>query len=149
MNVRTFAAAAFLLSATSAWSATPVRSLNDLPFQWSGVAGDLVTRLPMTLSISRILKVTRKDTDHAVSATYDVDSVMAFGSRAVKVLTIDLDAESFADDVVSLVLYIDDELNPIISATVVYDEATNMFTMRDLPASGTNEHYFTLKGQRQ
>ena len=149
MTIKTFTAVLLLLMTTSAWSAVPVRSLNDLPSQWTGVAGDMVTRMPMTLSINKILKVTRKDTDQTVSATYDVDSAIMFGTRSVKVLKIDLDAENADTQVLSLNLYTDDELNPVIEVSVVFDEASNMFTMRDIPAEGTVQHYFTLKAKNQ
>jgi len=133
------------LAGTALASIHPVRSLNDLPSHWHGVAGNLFTKTPATFTIDRIIKVTHQNHDGELSATYDVAAKFHFLGRTLNVKRILLRKFETNSDVYDLVLVTDDVLVKYVETSVAYDEATDSFTMRDLVRNG--QRRFVLSGQ--
>ncbi|GEM_PF-1321055 len=120
----------------------PVQSLNDLPAKWEGVAGDLLTRVPATLVIDRIRKVSRTERSNGFVALYEVDGSVSFGERKVSISKIELTA--FTKETAtsySLFIMTDDQLTPNLWAAVVYDEATDTFTLKEYPRAGGDRRF--------
>ncbi len=138
---------ASLLMSVSAYSARPpITSLNDLPSKWEGVAGDLFVRNAGSLQVNRILEVERHDGKNEFSATYTVDALVRFGAREILVSKIFLSSSSFVKDVYWMTIELKDELIPRLVTTLVYDEASNTYIMKDITQSnGEKRFIFTAK----
>lgn len=136
--------ASIALSAAAAAASKPVRSLNDLPFKWEGVAGDLVKRVPATFTIDRIVKVTRDESSGSdLNASYVVQANLALGDRVVNVSELRLRTYSAFGDYLEITFMTDDELVFAIPTSVRYDEATDTYTLTDQPLNGARR--FVLK----
>ena len=146
-TVHYFAAFAALSLSAQAF-AGPVSSLNDLPQKWEGVAGDLVVRVPAKLNIGRITKVTRNEGGSYIKlhVVYEVEATLSVGERVMAVKTITLLDYLNVDDIYELNIALDDELTPFIQTSVRYDEATNVFTMREYAVNGARR--LSMTGRR-
>ena len=133
----------FSLSASAV--SLPLRSLNDLPARWTGVAGDLFTRVESTLVIDKILDVKREDSHHSFTATYRVEAQMTVGAREFAVHQIVLRGESPYINIVEITLKTRDELVSDLFAIAKYDEVTHTFILRESPRLGVGRR-FVLHG---
>jgi hypothetical protein len=143
MTLRTFAAAAALLIGTTAFASSSDVSLNDLPSHWEGVAGDLVTRVQATLDIGTIHSVARDTNDYFTVATYAVDADLAFGSNHLTVSSIALTVYEDMSKAYDITFTTTDELAPMVSASVRYDEVKNLWTMRRMDNGGGTQFVLT------
>lgn len=131
-----------LAGSISAWAdRPPVNSLNDLPSKWVGVAGNLFTQDQGALSIDRILRVEREERSNGFSATYDVEARISLGTRTIPVNKIDLSSSTQARNVYWLTLQLNDALVPRVWASVTYDEATNTFSLKEMPRQGGERRF--------
>ncbi|HTL12085.1 MAG TPA: hypothetical protein VL588_06335 [Bdellovibrionota bacterium] len=128
----------------SAVAAQPITSLNDLPREWNGVAGDLLMSQPAKLTIDRIKTAEHTDTAEGFQATYEVDANLTT-VRTVAIKSITLDADKNFKNVVWVTINTADELVPTLFAAISYDEASNTYTLKEMPKQG--ERRFVLKGQ--
>lgn len=120
----------------------PIQSLNDLPSRWEGVAGDLLARVSATLTIDRIKKASRTDKPKGFVALYEVDGTVSFGERKVIVSKIELTVNTAdATPTYSFFVMTEDQLTPNLWAALVYDEATDTFTMKEYPRAGGDRRF--------
>lgn len=124
----------------------PVNSLNDLPTEWEGVAGGLVTQVPARLVIKKIKSVSRKDGQDMFTADYQVDAVFSVGERQLAVNQVRLSGLTDTPRVRELTLSFDDELVATAFASVTYDEATDTYSLKD-HFRQTGERRFSLRGK--
>src|SRR5262249_15852305 len=71
--------------ATAAQAAAPVPSLNDLPSEWHGIGGARCDRVPVSLTLNRILGVDRRTDDGALSVVYKVDASLKLGEQTLAI----------------------------------------------------------------
>lgn len=79
---------ALLLAAPTAGHAEtvpPFRSLNDLPRNWSGEAGDLFSRVSASLRLGKAVEKGRVGDDRSYRAEYDVRGTLTLGNRAYRI----------------------------------------------------------------
>lgn len=129
---------AFLVSASSS-AALTVQSLNDLPKQWEGVAGDLVTRVEASLLIESVDKVVLRKAPASLPAEYNVTAYLKLGSRKVTVKKIVLTPLFKAQsDNFEFTMILEDVLVPVISGAIRFDQGTKTFILKDFvnPPSG-------------
>ena len=129
---------ALLVSASNS-AALTVQSLNDLPKQWDGVAGDLVTRVDASLVIESINKVVLRSSPDSFPAEYNVNAYLKFGTRKVTVKKIVLTPLSKGQsDNFEFTMTLEDVLVPVISGAIRYDLGTMTFILKDFvnPPSG-------------
>lgn len=128
----------------AAMAGKPVRSLNDLPFKWEGVAGDLLKKAPATFTIDKILKVTRDESSGTdLNASYAVQASLVFGDRTVNVSELRLRTYASLGEYLEVTILTDDELVFAIPTSVRYDEATDTYKMTDHVSHGARR--FVLK----
>ena len=131
-----------LVLATAAWAdQPPVDSLNDLPGRWEGAAGDLFARTPATFSVDKILSVVREDKPSGFVAKYEVEGRLILGTRSVSVTKLELSASSKISSVYWVTLDLADALVPRIWAAVTYDEATDSYTLKEMPKQGGERRF--------
>jgi hypothetical protein len=134
------------LLVSPAQAAKPVESLHDLPQRWHGVAGGFASKTNAAFVISKVTKVSREERPNGLwSALYDVESTIQAGARTISVRQIRLNNVIISKNVYEMTLICNDELTLAITASVIYDEATNQFTLKDFPVSG--ERRFSFTGQ--
>lgn len=151
MRTLLIAVTATLALATAAASAAqrPVRSIHDLPSRWEGVAGGFTTKVPATFTISKVTKVTREDRrDGLLSATYEVEGSLVFGSRELRVSQVSLNQYFANSDALEMTLVTDDELALAALASVTYDEASNTYKLREIPRQGERRFSFSAPAPR-
>lgn len=138
---------AVLSSASSAFAATnirPIESLNELPSRWSGVAGDLTTKVEATLVIDRIKSATREErSDGSYFAKYDVDAKLTIGRRSVEINQLNMSRLTTNGTEIVIVLFSNDELVKTIWGRVTYDEATDSFQFADVVRDGMRRFVLT------
>lgn len=133
-----------VLGAASALAASrPVDSLHDLPSRWEGVAGDLLHKSTAAFTIDKVIKVTRDDKVSGVTK-YEVQAALVLGERRLNVRQITLLRFSTDNPALEVNLETDDELATNVFGTITYDEASDTFTLRELPRFG--ERRFLLTG---
>lgn len=142
--------ALLLLGSVSAWAdRPPVNSLNDLPAKWEGVAGSLFTQEQGSLSIDRIIRVIRQEKPESFAATYEVEASLKFGARTIGVSKIELSSSSQARAVYWVTLQLNDDLVPRLFGAITYDEATNTYTLKEMPRQGGERRFsFTAPASR-
>lgn len=123
-------------------SSHPVRTLHDLPSRWEGFAGDMFSKNPARLNIEKIHRVVREDRTDGYSAVYDVTAMMTLGSRVLKIKQVTLSQYSFAANAYQLIFSVEDDFVTALVASVVYDEASNTFTLRELVENGMRRFIF-------
>lgn len=142
-SVVTLAFALTVVTASAAFAATrPVESLNDLPSKWTGVAGGLLQSKNATFSIDKVVGVSRDDRADGFTASYDVEATMMLGKRKLNVTKIQLECPARGANRYEFMMTTDDELVPHLLAIVRYDEASNSFSLKELPHYG--ERRFSL-----
>lgn len=128
----------------------PVDSLNDLPFNWSGVAGDLITKVPATLTLKRITSVERIPSEfYRLEASYSVEGELTFGSRVVPLKTIVIRAAKGDGNRLELTFFFDDDLALSLSTAVTYDEASDEFVMKEYADRGVRHLVLRAKARRE
>jgi hypothetical protein len=63
----------------------PFRSLNDLPRNWSGEAGDLFNRVAASLRLGKALEKGRVGDDRSYRAEYEVKGTLTVGGRTFRI----------------------------------------------------------------
>jgi hypothetical protein len=129
-------------SLAAAANIRPVESLHDLPAKWEGVAGGLLTRMPATLTIEKVLKVTHNEGGSGFSATYDVAASMTFGARSLNITQIVMNRYGTVGTNYEFYMHTDDELVQTVWVSVAYDETSDSYLMRDMVQNG--ERRFSL-----
>ncbi len=139
-----------LLASISAWAdRPPVNSLNDLPARWEGVAGSLFVQEQGSLTIERIIRVIRDEKPESFSATYEVEAAIKLGARTIGVSKIELSSSSQARAVYWVTLQLNDALVPRLFAAITYDEATNTYTLKEMPRqSGERRFVFQARASQ-
>ena len=123
-------------------ASNPVRTLHDLPSHWEGTAGDLLSKSSAQLNIDKINKVIREDNRDGFSAVYEVTASMTLGSRELAIKQITLSQYATSQNTYELVFVTNDEFVITLVASVVYDEASNTFTLRDHIDNGQRRFVF-------
>lgn len=142
-----FALAIALVSVSaSAQVAAPnrIQSINDIPTEFTGIAGDLVTRVDASLKLNRILSATRTAPNVTMAnIRYTVDAELNLGGRAIQIkeLTLYLAKTGANNDIW---LKLDDEFEQNLNLILTYDELTNSFTLKEVGRS----RRISLKGVR-
>lgn len=137
--ISSFAAVLFCLTISFAFASRsrPVESLHDLPAMWQGVAGGFLVRTPASLNIAKVLRVVREQrTDNGFSAVYDVEAAMSFAERKINIKQIALSRQSQANGRYEFTMFTDDELSGNLFGAILYDEATDSFTLKEYPKYG-------------
>ena len=84
LSIPTSLAVLLLLDVTSARAAA-IRSLNDIPNSWTGLAGDLFTRSMARLETARATEVSRKASSSFTVIDYELHGILELGGRKVEI----------------------------------------------------------------
>jgi len=119
----------------------PPRSLGDLPAVWNGIAGDLFSRTTSSFVVEKIKTETRNDKENYFSASYEVTATIKFGTKTLRVTQVDLSGAVNYPNVLEAILYIDDELVPILSTVILYEGASHTFSMKEVIGTGGDRRF--------
>ncbi len=106
-------------------------TLKSLPSEWSGVAGDLVTRVPAKFVIDSSSLVKESNG----SEEYNIEGAFTFDQRVVKVNKLNLRKnvnKTTKVESIEMTVFTDDELVPNLFVTIVKNKSDNIYVMQDI-----------------
>jgi len=131
-----------------AWASAPITSItsfNDLPHEWTGVAGDLTSEQPATLTINSATETAREQDPNGgyTLVTYTTDAALTVASRNIQITGAQLQLMGNGT-AVEISFQTNDVLYPTFFVSVVED-ATGLFSMREL--AHPDHSLFVLTGK--
>lgn len=106
-----------------------------MPLQWTGVAGDLVTRVSASLSLKDITALRGAGDRQSGRYEYSVQGQFQFGNRVVQVYKLSATSELSTLrklEGTELALFTKDELVPVVFVMIGLNDSKDEFLMRDL-----------------
>jgi len=120
--------------------AAPIRGLGDLPQRWAGSFGDLMGRTDSTFVIRTYMQVNTSNRPLTVDK-YVTDATLTVGTRSYSVVGVTV-ITSGASESADIILALNDELQPFLSATVTYDANLKQWKMKAFATNGAHLFVF-------
>lgn len=140
-----------LLGVIAAWmpkgaDAAAIRSLNDLPRDWSGVAGDLFHRGDARLKLGQAVERSRKVTGTYTQVEYELQGTLDLAGKSYSIQAAKLMLTAGYEQRAEVLWYLSDPLVPNLLTVARYDEKLGAFQLFESVEGRRGERRFALQG---
>lgn len=137
--------AAIIFSLSTIVNAHQIESIRDIPWSYTGVAGDLLQEHKVQLQISELISTQSEETSFGRTLKNKVNAQLIINQNKTITIT-DLDLHfSHESKFKTLFLKMNNEFEKNLVLSLRYDVITNNFILKELPYQGNNSR-FLLKG---
>lgn len=108
--------------------------ISNFPKQWSGEAGDLVTRVPASLTIQKMELIQNHGKDNSEEQEYSIEGAFKFGTRVVRIsrATLVSYSSSESDFGAEMNFSLEDNLTPNLFVAIVLNRQNKEYLLKDL-----------------